>query len=91
MEFEGMDPDQQEFEMARRFVRVAGKAARNVAVIPPAANSLAAAKSAVISAIRSQVPGMASLSGSALPSRMTSGRRSGRWIRRGRKIIVLGV
>ena len=28
MEFEGMDPDQQEFEMARRFVKVAGATAR---------------------------------------------------------------
>jgi uncharacterized protein (DUF697 family) len=89
MEFEGMSPDQQEFEMARRFVKVAGAAARQAAIAPPTVNPLAAAKSAVLSALRTQAPGMARLSGSAIPSRISSG-GSGRWIRRGRKIILLG-
>lgn len=90
MEFEGMSPDQQEFEMARRFVKVAGAAARKAAITPPTVTPLAAAKSAVISALKTQVPGMAGLSGSVISSRIPTG-GSGRWMRRGRKIIVLGV
>jgi len=89
MEFEGMSPDQQELEMARRFVKVAGTAARQAAMIPPTANPLTAAKSAVISALKRQVPGISKSSGTAIPSRMIAS-QSGRWIRRGRKIILLG-
>lgn len=89
MEFEGMSPDQQEYEMARRFVKVAGAAARRAAIVPPTANPLMAAKSAVSSAMKRQIPGMAGITGSAISSNLGTG-RSGRWIRRGRKIIVMG-
>lgn len=89
MEFEGMSPDQQEYEMARRFVKVAGAAARRAAIVPPTANPLMAAKSAVTLAMKRQIPGMAGITGSAIPSSLGTG-RSGRWIRRGRKIIVMG-
>lgn len=89
MEFEGMSPDQQEYEMARRFVKVAGAAARRAAIVPPTANPLMAAKSAVSSAMKRQIPGIGGITSSGIPSNLGTG-RSGRWIRRGRKIIVMG-
>lgn len=89
MEFEGMSPDDQEFEKARRFVNMAGTAARHAAMAPPTANPLAAAKSAVLSAAKQQVSGMIGSSGSASLSRRTSG-RTGRWVRNNGNIIVMG-
>lgn len=89
MEFEGMSPDDQEFEKARRFVNMAGTAARHAAMAPPTANPIAAVKSAVLSAAKQQIPGMGGSSGSASPSRRTPG-RPGRWIRKNGNIIVIG-
>lgn len=89
MEFEGMSPDQQEYEMARRFVKVAGSAARQAAIVPPTAHPVTAAKTAVMAALKRQVPDIAGIAGGTLPTNIMTG-RSGRWIRRGQKIIVLG-
>ena len=51
MEFEGMDPEQQEFEMARRFVRIAGSAAQQAAQGD-------APEQAVLQALRQHAPGI---------------------------------
>jgi hypothetical protein len=51
MEFEGMDPEQQEFEMARRFVRIAASAAQD------AANG-GSPQQAVLQALREHAPGI---------------------------------
>ena len=93
-EFEGMEPEDQEFEMAKRFVRVAGAAAKQAASAGADADPQQAVKSAVIAAARRHVPslGNGARSGAGQSSADASGRRrSGRWIRRGRKILLLGV
>jgi hypothetical protein len=99
-EFEGMDPEDQEFEMAKRFVRVAGAAARQAASAGPDTDPRAAVKSAVVTAARRHVPGLGNVAGAGNIMRNDEGatsagasgrRRSGRWIRRGRKILLLGV
>lgn len=103
MELEGMDPGQQEMEVARRVVRLAGAAAQNAAAAPPSIPPMAAAKAAVASAAQIHAPGL--LRGQ-FGQRLSGGRhalppvpfkspgpwrqRSGAWIRRGRKIILLG-
>jgi hypothetical protein len=93
-EFEGMEPEDQEFEMAKRFVRVAGAATQQAANAGPETDPQAAVKSAVIAAARQHVPSL----GDAMRNRPGSSggagsgrRRSGRWIRRGGKILLLGV
>lgn len=53
MEAEGMDPEQAEFEMARRFVRIAGSAAQNAA---DGDGSPAAVRDALVAAMRQHVP-----------------------------------
>lgn len=53
MEAEGMDPEQAEFEMARRFVRVAGSAAQGAA---GGDGSPAAVRDALLAAMRQHVP-----------------------------------
>lgn len=101
VDFESMDSEVQDFEVARRFVRLASTAARHAAAAPPMANPAAAARSAVAAAARLHAPGL--LRGhprSAGPAPSGPGwhtpyagprPQAGRWIRRGRKIVVLGV
>lgn len=88
MELEGMNPDEQEFETARRIVRIAGHAAQQAAQARPGANPVALVRSAVTNAARMHVPGLVA-GGTAAMARGYG--RSGRWIRRGNKIILLGV
>jgi uncharacterized protein (DUF697 family) len=89
MELEGMNPDEMEFETARRIVRIAGQAASQAAQAGPGVNPASVVKAALTNAAQTHVPG---LRGSH-PGAMASGGygRSGRWIRRGRKIVLLGV
>lgn len=62
LELEGMSPQDQEFEIARRFVRLSGEAARQAARMPLQGSPVNAAKDAVLAAARIHAPG---LSGSA--------------------------
>lgn len=93
VELEGLSPEDQEFEVARRFVQLAEEAAKNAALAPPSADPQAAAKAALVAAAKMHAPGL--LRGGVTP--MTAAAvpgvpgRSGRWIRRGRKIVLLGV
>lgn len=92
-ELEGMNPEDREFEMARRFVRLAGTAAKQAALAQPGVDPQAAAKVAVMAAARRHVPGLLQgvPSTATTPTAVGGTGRSGRWIRRGRKIILLGV
>jgi hypothetical protein len=92
-EFEGMNPEDQEFEKARRFVRMAGTAAQQAALAPAGADPQATVRTAVMTAARQHVPSLSAAAGSIAPAAMVSGRRerSGRWVRRGKRIILLGV
>lgn len=102
VDFESMDPEVQDLEVARRFVRLASTAAQQAATAPAGSNPMAAARSAVSAAARVHAPGLLrsraggapAASASARPcscSGQGSRRPTGRWIRHGRKIVVLGV
>lgn len=88
LELEGLSPEDQEFEVARRFVRLAGDAAKKAALTPKNVPSNKAAMGAVKAAAKKHAPGLLS---QGRKESMSGGRMSsGRWIRRGRKIILLG-
>jgi hypothetical protein len=96
LEVEGMSPEDQELQVARRFVRLAGDAANQIAQAPPSTPPQQAARAALVAAARQHAPGL--LSGGAGAAAGTRGgvagtrrRQSGRWIRRGRNIVLLGV
>jgi len=94
LELEGLSQEDQEFEVARRYVRLAGSAAQNAAMMPPTTLPVAAAKTAVIEAAKQHAPGLLSNipRPSGAPGAYGSGnRRSGRWLRRGNKIVLYGV
>lgn len=70
-----------EFETAKDFVRMAADAVKAVASAPAGANPATVANAAIKQAIQTHIP---SLSSGAHAS-------SGRWIRRGQRIVLLGV
>jgi uncharacterized protein (DUF697 family) len=103
LELEGMELEQAEFEVARRYVQLAASAARNAALAPPTAPPQAVTQQAITAAAQRFAPGLLRQGlnggggGYAAPGGSYGGRpgqtqaRSGRWVRRGRKIIVLGI
>ncbi len=100
VELEGMEPEDREFEMARRFVRMAHHAARRLAQTPPAADPRAAIIAAIKAALK-QLRAQQGIAGASAEFRtagatapalpVPGGGHSGRWMRRGNKIILLGV
>ncbi len=102
LELEGMSAEDQEFEVARRVVRFAGDAAQQAASAPPNVPPQQAAQAAAQNAAQRHAPGLASgaapaagaPAAAAAPNLRAPGfgprRNSGRWIRRGRVIIILG-
>lgn len=79
-ELEGVDGEERELEQARRFVRLATTAAQHMNAMPDDMDPRTAAKEAIKAATKN----VASKVGSR-------GGRSGRWMRRGSRIILLGV
>jgi hypothetical protein len=108
LELEGLSPQDQEFEVARRFVRFAGEAAKNAALAAPNSPAAQAARAAVIEAAQKHAPGLLQQQGrgrhgngngqqefeaseqSFGQAQGGGGQQTGRWVRRGRKIILLG-
>lgn len=96
LELEGLSGEDQEYEVARRFVRFSDAAARNLAAqTQRIRNPSAAARAAFVTAARRHAPGLLGASSAAMtsPAASAPGLRpqSGRWVRRGNKIVVLGL
>ncbi len=96
LELEGLSQEDQEFEVARQIVRFAGAAANNAAQTPPAAPPQQAAQTAAVAAAQQYAPGLLSANASSQPAQRTQHchcrrQQTGRWIRRGKSIILLGV
>lgn len=93
LELEGMSYEDQEFQTAQRFVRLAGDAAQKAAQAPAQAPPAQAARAALAAAARTHAPGLLrpAATTAAAPASPSGRRRlSGRWVRRGNKILVLG-
>lgn len=103
LELEGMSPADQEFEVARRVVRLGAQAARHATGVTPATQDEAVrvAQAALAAAAREVAPGLlrqapatihGNGNGGAPAFAATPGaRRSGRWLRQGDRILLLGV
>lgn len=103
-----MDEQELEFEVAKRYVRLASTAARHAARAPRGADPRAVAKAAVVKAARTHARPLAKVvartpatvlvrSGPTYTSYdpyrsvgLGTGARAGRWVRRGRRIILYG-
>ena len=87
-EFAGMEPEEQQFEVAQRLVQLAAGSAQEAAAAP-AAPPATIAQRAFVDAARRYAPGLARVDGRRTAFR--PGRRmSGRWVRRGNRIVVYG-
>jgi hypothetical protein len=90
-----MEAGEQEMEDAKTFVRLAVDAAKNAAAAPPNANPRAVAQQAIAQAAQTHAPGLLQSAGTSTAgvggSRGASSGHSGRWMRRGNKIVLYGV
>ncbi len=91
-EFSGFEAEEQEFEMAKRFVRIAGTAAQQAAQAAQSGDPQAAVRSAVLSAAKRHLPQMRQgmRQGGAGATRGGSSANGGRWVRRGNQIVIVG-
>ncbi|MCI5222602.1 MAG: hypothetical protein D3924_08020 [Candidatus Electrothrix sp. AR4] len=87
MELIGMNEEEREFELARRFVRTVNVAAKRAVKAPSGANPNLVAKKAVGSAVKKYLPYNVKVKSNL--SKRRAG-RSGRWVRQGNKIVILG-
>jgi hypothetical protein len=83
LELEGLSQEDGEFEVAKQFVRLAADAANTAASAPPGADAREVANHAVSSAVQKFAPGAAASAG--------GGASNGRWVRKGRTLIVYGI
>ena len=104
LELEGLSPEDQEFEVARQIVRLGGEAVRQAATAPPGAPPQAVAQTAVRAAAQQYAPGLLGGTGAGVNGQgrtgatgvgrmgATGGRgQTGRWYRRGNRIVLIGV
>jgi hypothetical protein len=85
--------EEQEWEAANTFVKLAADAAKNAAQAPPGANPQAVAKNAVVEAAKIHAPDLVKTlanGASGRPSPPEGRARAGRWIRHGKHIVLLG-
>ena len=93
LELEGMSPEDQELEVARRYVRFAGEAARRAGRMGAHGDPRQVAGAALSAAARRHAPGMlrgGGLAAAGGSGRQRGARRSGRWVRRGQSIVLFG-
>jgi hypothetical protein len=86
LEVEGLSQEDQQFEVAKQFVRLAGDAVKT-AVAAPEKPAAVAVRDGMVSAAQKFAPGL--LAGAV--GSMGGGQSSGRWVRRGNKIVIYGV
>ncbi len=92
LELEGLSQEDQEFEIARQIVRFGGAAANNAAEIAPTTPPQQAAQTAAVSAAQQYAPGLLKPNANAKGQCGCHKRRSnsGRWVRNGKNIIIIG-
>jgi hypothetical protein len=88
------ETEAQEWEAANTFVKLAADAVNNAAAAPAGANPEAVAQNAVVEAAKVHAPHLIAALSNGRPDRFEAphrSRRSGRWMRHGRRIILFGV
>jgi len=84
---EGMTAEEQDFEVARRFIRFANAASTAVARIPDGKANDSTVKQVVKDVAKKHAPGLFRTQ----PTSRYYGGQSGRWVRRGNKVILYGI
>jgi hypothetical protein len=91
LEGEALTQEDQEFEGARQFVRLAANTVNKAAAAPAGADPRAVAQQAAMNAARQLAPGLLRSAGAVSAGMASAGRASsGRWARRGNSIVLYG-
>jgi len=88
LEAEMLNMEDREFEGAKQFVRMGGNAVKAVLAAPPNVNAASAAQQAVTAAVSRLAPGLVR-GFSQSPSANSASGASGRWVRKGRNVLLL--
>jgi uncharacterized protein (DUF697 family) len=91
LEAESMAQEDREFEGAKQFVRFAANTVKNAASSPMSGNPAAAAQAAATAAAKQLLPGLVGQPAGAGAAGGTGRGQTGRWLRRGGKIVLYGV
>lgn len=94
LELEGLSGEDRDFEVARRYVSFAGDAVKNLASGRSSQDPRAAADAAAVVAAKTFAPGLLSphqAGADSQTSAFSPSGHSGRWMRRGNKIILYGI
>jgi hypothetical protein len=95
LESEVLSQEDREFEGAKQFVRLAANTVQNATSMNAPRDPRAAAQTAVSQAAQALAPGLlqaaAPMPPDTSPRAVPAGGRSGRWVRRGNKIVLFGV
>ncbi len=99
LEFGELESEEAEFELARRFVRLAASAAQQASGAPPNARPEPVVRDALLAAARAHLPNFAANQAERVDEAEVEGRysaragsaMSGRWTQRGRDIVVHGI
>lgn len=90
LELEGLSQEDQEFEVARQIVRFGGAAANNAANVSPNTPPPQAAQTAAVTAAQQYAPGLLQANAGAGRKGKCRHPRSGRWVRNGNNIVIIG-
>lgn len=90
LELEGLSQEDQEFEVARQIVRLAGEVASNAAQANPSAPPQQTAQAALTTGAQKHAPGLISGASPSGHGRKCSHKAVGQWVRRGNTIIIYG-
>jgi len=91
LEAEALEQEDREFEGAKQFVRVAADTVRKAAAAPPSADPRAVAQAAAIAAAKKFAPGLVGAAAGPIAGAVIGRGQTGRWLRRGNKIVLFGV
>ncbi|HEX8407538.1 MAG TPA: hypothetical protein VF883_01650 [Thermoanaerobaculia bacterium] len=93
VDMESLEPQEQEMEVARNFVRLATAAANHAAGAPASADPSQVIRTAMTAAARAHAPGLLRGAGAGIAAAggVASAAQTGRWIRRNGRIVVLGI
>jgi hypothetical protein len=95
LEAESLEQEDREFEGAKQFVRVAADTVKSATSAPPSADPRAVAQAAAVAAAKKFAPALIGAGGGPGMGAVAAGAfgrgRTGRWLRRGNKIVLYGV
>ena len=91
LEYAELDREEAEFEMARRFVRIAATAAQRAALAPATVDVERAVNDALVAAARKHITSADLSELEFFTQGAGASRHSGRWVRQGGNILLVGV